>query len=69
MDRDSFDDETLTYVVVVNSENQHALWPELVDIPDGWLTVFGPAGHRGCLTYVDRSWADMRPKSLIEKLG
>jgi MbtH protein len=64
-----FDDKTLTYVVVVNHENQHSLWPEPVDIPDGWSPVFGPAGHEDCLAYVDRSWTDMRPKSLIDKLG
>ncbi|MFK3979657.1 MbtH family protein [Micromonospora sp. NPDC050397] len=63
-----FDDETRTYVVVVNGEDQYALWPELVDIPSGWLPVFGPVGHEDCLAYVDRSWTDMRPKSLVDKV-
>jgi MbtH protein len=64
-----FDDEPLAYVVVVNCENQHSLWPELVDIPGGWSPVFGPTSREDCLAYVDRSWTDMRPKSLIDKLG
>jgi MbtH protein len=64
-----FDDHTLTFIVVVNHENQHSLGPELVAIPSGWSPVFGPAGHEDCLAYVDRSWTDMRPKRLIEELG
>jgi MbtH protein len=64
-----FDDEPPTYVVVVNHENQHSLWPELVAIPGGWSAVFGPDGREDCLAYVDRSWTDMRPKSLIDKIG
>ncbi|MET0493574.1 MAG: MbtH family protein [Actinoplanes sp.] len=64
-----FDDETPTYVVVVNSENQHALWPEPVEVPGGWSPVFGPAAHTDCLAYVDRSWTDMRPQSLIDRTG
>ncbi|WP_433281255.1 MbtH family protein [Pseudonocardia xinjiangensis] len=64
-----FDDEPLSYVVVVNRENQHSLWPDLVEIPDGWSLVFGPAGREDCLTYVDRSWTDMRPKSLVDEMG
>jgi MbtH protein len=55
--------------VVVNHENQHSLWPELVAIPGGWSAVFGPDGREDCLAYVDRSWTDMRPKSLIDKIG
>nr|WP_084772988.1 MbtH family protein [Nonomuraea candida] len=64
-----FDDQTPTYVVVVNHENQHSLWPAPVDIPGGWSPVFGPAGHDDCLAYVDRSWTDLRPKSLIDASG
>lgn len=60
-----FDDETSAYVVVVNHENQHALWPAPVGVPEGWSPVFGPAAHGDCLAYVDRSWTDMRQQSLI----
>ncbi|MDP9794203.1 MbtH protein [Catenuloplanes nepalensis] len=69
MSGNPFDDETRAYVVVVNQENQHALWPAPVGVPEGWSTVFGPAAHGDCLAYVDRSWTDMRPQSLIDRLG
>jgi MbtH protein len=69
MSGNSFDDETLTCVVVVNGENQHALWPEVVAVPAGWSPVFGPTGRAACLAYVDRSWTDMRPASLIARTG
>ncbi|WP_329111340.1 MbtH family protein [Micromonospora sp. NBC_01699] len=54
MSGNPFDDKTLTYVVMVNGENQHALWPELVDIPDGWSPVWRtqPGGGYG-LRYPD----------------
>ncbi len=63
-----FDDEITTFVVLVNHENQHSLWPECVEIPGGWSAVFGPASRRDCIEYVDRSWTDMRPKSLIDEI-
>ncbi|WP_164386752.1 MbtH family protein [Streptomyces sp. OM5714] len=69
MNASPFDDEPLNFVVVVNRENQHALWPEFLDVPSGWSPVFGPAGHEECLAHVDRSWTDMRPKSPIDRTG
>ena len=64
-----FDDEAAQFTVVVNREGQHSLWPESVEIPDGWVTIFGPALRQQCLDYVERSWVDMRPESLIKTMG
>jgi MbtH protein len=54
------------YLVLVNDENQHSLWPEFVDVPAGWSTVFGPDSRPACLAYIETNWTDLRPKSLIE---
>jgi MbtH protein len=49
----------------VNDEGQHSLWPVFLDVPDGWTSVYGEAGRQDCLDYIEKSWTDMRPKSLI----
>lgn len=60
-----FEDPDQNYVVLVNHEDQHSLWPEYLEIPKGWNLV-----HRGsrdeCLRYVTEHWTDMRPISLRE---
>ncbi|TDO99500.1 MbtH family protein [Marinomonas balearica] len=56
-----FDNESLVFLVLVNSLNQHSLWPEFAPIPEGWATVFGPAAHAECLTFIDEHWLDIRP--------
>ncbi|GAB1340056.1 MbtH family protein [Streptomyces sp. E-15] len=64
-----FEDPDARYLVLVNDENQHSLWPEFVPVPDGWQRRFGPDGRTECLAHIEREWTDMRPKSLIEAMG
>lgn len=52
------------HVVVINDEEQHALWAAGLAVPAGWSTVFGPASKAECLAYVNEHWTDMRPLSL-----
>ncbi|GGK23439.1 protein mbtH [Pilimelia terevasa] len=61
-----FDDAEGTFLVLVNDENQHSLWPAFIDVPAGWRTVFGPEARPACVEYVDTHWTDMRPQSLID---
>jgi MbtH protein len=61
-----FDDADGTFHVVVNAEGQHSLWPAFAAIPEGWETVYGEADRAACLAYVEESWTDMRPRTLIE---
>ena len=61
-----FDDPDGTFLVLVNDEDQHSLWPEFADVPDGWTVVHGPAGREECIDYVNEHWTDMRPRSLRE---
>jgi len=61
-----FDDPNGTFLVLVNNENQHSLWPNFLEVPAGWRTVHGPETRQACLDYIKTNWTDMRPKSLIE---
>lgn len=60
-----FDDTGGTFLVLVNEEGQHSLWPSFVTVPAGWTAVHGEATRAECLDYVERNWTDMRPKSLV----
>ncbi|WP_019877624.1 MbtH family protein [Sporichthya polymorpha] len=64
-----FDNPDGTFLVLVNDEGQHSLWPDFVDVPAGWETRFGPDTRAACLDYVERSWTDMRPASLVRAMG
>lgn len=59
-----FEDPDAEYLVLVNDENQHSLWPRRLDVPAGWRTAFGPAGRQACLDHVEAAWTDLRPASL-----
>ncbi|SKY26684.1 protein MbtH [Mycobacteroides abscessus subsp. abscessus] len=63
-----FDDVNGVFLVLVNHENQHSLWPQFAPVPAGWRSVHGPSGHDDCLRYVEENWTDLRPKSLIEAM-
>ena len=59
-----FEDEKGDYLVLINDEEQYSLWPAYLDVPQGWH-VTGPRGERQvCLDWIDRTWTDMRPRSL-----
>ncbi len=60
-----FDDENGAFFVLINDEKQHSLWPVFSDIPVGWQISFGPENRKTCLEYVEASWTDIRPESLI----
>jgi len=63
-----FEDPAGTYLVLVNAENQHSLWPEFVDVPAGWTVAFGPETRQACLDHVEANWTDMRPRSLADAM-
>ena len=57
-------DSSPQWTVLINSEEQYALFPSDQPSPAGWR----PTGRTGtkseCVAYVEEHWADMRPKSL-----
>ncbi|WP_436534843.1 MbtH family protein [Actinoplanes sp. HUAS TT8] len=68
MTTNPFEDEDGRYLVLVNDERQHSLWPAFADVPAGWTVAFGEDSRAACLDYVEKSWTDMRPASLIARM-
>jgi MbtH protein len=63
-----FEDPDGTYLVLVNDEGQHSLWPSFVEVPAGWTVAHGESSRSACLDFVNESWTDMRPDSLIRSM-
>ncbi len=58
------EEDTRTYEVVMNHEEQYSIWLQGKAIPAGWVAV-GKSGLKPeCLAYVEEVWTDMRPLSL-----
>jgi MbtH protein len=64
-----FDDADRQYLVLKNVEGQYSLWPDEIKIPDGWPTAFGPADRHACLEFIEETWLDMRPTSLVREMN
>ena len=64
-----FEDENGTYLVLVNDEGQHSLWPAFAEVPGGWTVAHQEDTRQACLEYVERNWTDLRPKSLIRSMA
>lgn len=60
-----FDDEDGMFLVLVNHENQHSLWPADLGVPGGWTVAHDRDSRDACLGYVEEHWTDLRPASLI----
>ncbi len=63
-----FENDEATYVVLVNDEGQHSLWPTFAEVPAGWTVVKTADTRQSCLEYIEENWTDMRPKSLIQAM-
>jgi MbtH protein len=64
-----FESDEHGFLVLINEEGQHSLWPEHLDIPGGWERV-GPKGDRAaCLAWIEEHWTDMRPLSLVREMA
>ncbi|MEU3736343.1 MbtH family protein [Streptomyces sp. NPDC032198] len=68
MTTNPFEDDNGSYLVLVNSEGQHSLWPAFADVPAGWERVHGEDTRQACLDHIERNWTDMRPKSLVDDM-
>jgi MbtH protein len=58
------DEDTRTYEVVMNHEEQYSIWPKDRAIPAGWAAVGKSGSKAECLAYIEEVWTDMRPLSL-----
>jgi MbtH protein len=68
MSNSVFDDEQVTFEVVVNHEEQYSIWPADRDVPAGWRKAGKQGKKAECLTYINEVWTDMRPLSLRKKM-
>lgn len=63
------EEDTTTYHVVVNHEEQYSIWPDYKEIPKGWRAV-GVSGKKDeCLAHIKEVWTDMRPLSLRKQMA
>lgn len=64
-----FDDDEAPYLVLVNADGQHSIWPVFAEVPVGWTEVFRGERKSEVLAYVEQNWIDMRPKTLIDAMA
>ncbi|MFE9724822.1 MbtH family protein [Streptomyces sp. NPDC005794] len=64
-----FEDENGTYLVLVNDEGQHSLWPAFAEVPGGWTVAHQEDTRQACLDYVEQNWTDLRPRSLTRSMA
>jgi uncharacterized protein YbdZ (MbtH family) len=69
MSTNPFDDENGAFLVLVNEEEQHSLWPASFAVPAGWAVAFGPGPRAASLEYVERHWTDIRPATIRRALA
>jgi MbtH protein len=61
-------EDTTTYRVVVNHEEQYSIWPEDREIPLGWRDAGKTGSKAECLAHIREVWTDMRPLSLRRQM-
>ena len=61
-------EDTRTYKVVVNHEEQYSIWSAERENAPGWSDA-GKAGTKDeCLAWIKDVWTDMRPLSLRQRM-
>ena len=68
MSTNPFEDDDAQYLVLVNDEGQHSLWPAFAEVPAGWTVAHPKDSRQACLDYVNEHWTDMRPLSLVRQM-
>ncbi|MFJ3925210.1 MbtH family protein [Streptomyces sp. NPDC090022] len=68
MSTNPFDDPEGRFLVLVNDEDQHSLWPSFAEVPGGWRIAFAENTRQACLDYVEANWTDLRPRSLARSM-
>lgn len=65
----NIDDEEQTFLVVVNDEGQHSIWPDFKAVPAGWHELGFSGLKQDCLDHIAKVWTDMRPLSLQRRMA
>jgi MbtH protein len=61
-------EDTRTYVVVVNHEEQYSIWFTERPLPLGWRSCEKTGTKQECLNYIKEVWTDMRPLSVRQRM-
>jgi MbtH protein len=61
-------EDTITYKVVVNHEQQYSIWPSDRENALGWRDAGFTGSKTESLAYIKEVWTDMRPLSLRQKM-
>ncbi|TVT61142.1 MbtH family protein [Amycolatopsis rhizosphaerae] len=64
----SDENDTTTYRVVVNHEEQYSIWPADRENPLGWNDAGKSGSKEECLAHIEQVWTDMRPLSLRKRM-
>ncbi|MFE4858729.1 MbtH family protein [Streptomyces sp. NPDC056670] len=64
MSTNPFDDADGRFLVLVNDEGQHSLWPSFAEVPGGWTVALAESTRDACLEFIESNWTDLRPRSL-----
>ena len=62
------EEDTTTYKVVINHEEQYSIWPADRENALGWNDVGKSGSKQECLDYIEEVWTDMRPLSLRKQM-
>lgn len=65
----SIDNPNTEFTVVINNQEQYSIWPTYHQVPTGWREVGIVGNKENCLEYINKTWTDMRPKSLRDALA
>ena len=61
-------EDTTTYLVVANDEEQYSIWPQYKPLPEGWRAMGKEGPKADCLAHIEQVWTDMRPLSLRRQM-
>jgi MbtH protein len=62
------EEDTTTYKVVINHEEQYSLWPADRENAPGWRDTGKEGPKAECLAFIEEVWTDMRPLSLRKQM-
>ena len=62
------EEDSTTYRVVVNDEEQYSIFPADRDNPPGWRDGGKTGTKAECLAHIAEVWTDMRPLSVRRRM-
>jgi MbtH protein len=62
------EEDTQTYRVVINHEEQYSIWAAHREIPAGWRDAGKSGTKKECLDHINEVWTDMRPLSVRKQM-